>query len=712
MSRIVSGPWSTHPTSTIRVRSRPGAEPHPSRRVDRDRAPARRLDGVPGVGLGPWRGHRQAGGRPDRGRDRDHRPSSRGRRRGRPADHDGRRWRLGGDLRSGGRHLSLPGLVARRDQDRRYRDDPDGHAVHAFTVPKPGVGGSSSAVPTAIDRRPSTRRPWAGRSTCTGRRTALPHVPDHRTWWHRAATGSADGTQPVTSCARRCRSIGPGGGRPDACAQRRDGPGAFLGEVSRDGSTAADLGVQPATSRRRRALAMDGTAATSCPPRMRRITWSSKAATGPAVTRYRCSAGVCRLRSRWRRAGLYRAGQGGPPVTVPVGPLRVFDARSGPCGPCSQVTSSPSSGRPTDGPSLRSGSAHRTTRSRWRAAPGPPRRHWVSPSTCRRRRGLGLVRRERRCAWPIRRPPGPPLLRPTRAQPPAVAPDWSAIVVPLVAETRRPAGRSSGRTAPGSGGSPPVSSGSGALRTRSGSGLVQTSCVHYSRKRTADARDASLTTPPSTILELDPGPSRSRPPAPIAAPDRAPAGWSGDRHRARRCARHEHRRNQLPPAQAASVGLWRRPTATAANGHGEPLRRCTPGPSTTSKAIRTPGPRPTGSGATTCVDSDRYERWLDEQRRGRSSGRTWPRERLRPPAVAGRAGRVQRRNRGPVRALSSGGTGRRRRGGRTGPTGRRRSGRRRPLTAPTASSRSTSTRSRSRGRSMTALDRRAHVGAT
>ena len=286
---------------------------------------------------------------------------------------------------------------------------PTGNAVHAFAVPKPGVGGSSSAVPTAID--PTTVYEaaaggpfyvyWAPDSTTLTFLTTEPGGIALR-------LGSADGTQPV----RIVREAMPlywawSDGDRMLVHSGGDAPGAFLGEVARDGSTAADLGVQPGDFRAP-ARSRDGryrgyiVPATDTPEHV--VVEGSDGSGRHEVPVL--GGGVVGFGPDGDELAFIAPAKAGPPVTVPVGPLRVVDAGSGRCGPCSRATSSPSSGRPTDGRSPRSRSGHRTTRSRWRAAPGPPRRHRVSPSTCSSStRPRARSGRERRCDWPIRSRP-------------------------------------------------------------------------------------------------------------------------------------------------------------------------------------------------------------------------------------------------------------------------------------------------------------------
>ena len=219
--------WRDHGRPTRLRRSgsaaHPGAEPHPSRRVGHDRAPAGRLDGVPGVGLRPWRGHGQTRGRSDRGRDRADRPPSRGRRRCRTADHDGRRWRICRDVWPGGGQLSLPGVVARRVQDRCRRNDRDRHRRPRLRGPEAGRRRLIQRGPDD-DRSDERLRGGPGWTVLRllGAEQHHAHVPVDRTRRHRAADriGRRHAAGP-----HRARSdaplLGLVGQRPDARAHRR-----------------------------------------------------------------------------------------------------------------------------------------------------------------------------------------------------------------------------------------------------------------------------------------------------------------------------------------------------------------------------------------------------------------------------------------------------------------------------------------------------------
>ena len=165
-----------------------------------------------------------------------------------------------------------------------------------------------------------------------------------------------------------------------------------------------------------------------------------------------------------------------------------------------------------------------------------------------------------------------------------------------------------------------------------------------------------MTTQPPTILRLDPRalkvlahPLRSRLLTALRVHGPATATALADD------ARDEHGRDELPPAQAR-LGRPRRGdrrrsrprTAVAGRHRDARLDR--------ARRRRRPGRR----AATDWLRRyylrgfvERYERWLDEQAgvAARLAGRG-RRERLRAPALACRAGRVQRRDRGAGRALS------------------------------------------------------------
>jgi hypothetical protein len=122
-----------------------------------------------------------------------------------------------------------------------------GNAVHVFAVPKPGVSGSSSAVPTTTDPTSVYEAAqggpfyvyWAPNSTTL---TFLSTEPDGIA----LRMGSADGTQPV-HIVRQAMPLYWAWSDKDRMLVHTggDGPGAFLGEVSLDGTTTADLGVRP-----------------------------------------------------------------------------------------------------------------------------------------------------------------------------------------------------------------------------------------------------------------------------------------------------------------------------------------------------------------------------------------------------------------------------------------------------------------------------------
>ena len=110
-----------------------------------------------------------------------------------------------------------------------------------------------------------------------------------------------------------------------------DSPGAFLGEVTRDGSTAADLGVQPGDFRAP-ARSRDGryrgyiVPATDAPDARGRRGQRRD----PAVTRSPVlGGGVVGFGPDGDELAFIAPAKAGPPVTVPVGPLRVVDAGSG-----------------------------------------------------------------------------------------------------------------------------------------------------------------------------------------------------------------------------------------------------------------------------------------------------------------------------------------------------------------------------------------------
>jgi TolB protein len=209
---------------------------------------------------------------------------------------------------------------------------PTGNAVHAFTVPRPGVGSSSSTVPTAIDQttvyEAAAGGPfyvyWAPDSTALTFLTTEPGGIALR-------LGSADGTQPV----RIVREAMPlywawSDGDRMLVHSGGDGPGAFLGEVTRDGSTAADLGVQPGDFRAP-ARSRDGryrgyiVPATDAPEHV--VVEGSDGSGRHEVPVL--GGGVVGFGPDGDELAFIAPAKAGPPVTVPVGPLRVVDAVSG-----------------------------------------------------------------------------------------------------------------------------------------------------------------------------------------------------------------------------------------------------------------------------------------------------------------------------------------------------------------------------------------------
>jgi TolB protein len=209
---------------------------------------------------------------------------------------------------------------------------PTGNAVHAFAVPQPGVGGSSSAAPTAID-------PTAVYEAAVGGPFYVYWAPDSTTVTFLSTEpggialrlGSADGTQQVR-IVREAMPLYWAWSDTDRMLVHSggDAPGAFLGEVSRDGSTAADLGVQPGDFRAP-ARSRDG----------RYRGYIVPAADTPEHVVVEGSDGSGRHEVPVLGGGVVGFGpagdelafiapaKAGPPVTVPLGPLRVVDAVSG-----------------------------------------------------------------------------------------------------------------------------------------------------------------------------------------------------------------------------------------------------------------------------------------------------------------------------------------------------------------------------------------------
>ena len=209
---------------------------------------------------------------------------------------------------------------------------PTGNAVHVFAVPKPNGTGSASDVPTGIGPTAVYEAAqggpfyvyWAPNSTTLTFLTTEPNGIALR-------TGSADGTQPV-HIVREAMPLYWAWSASDRMLVHTggEGPGAFLGEVSLDGSTTADLGVQPGDFR---APARSGDG--------RYRGYIVPAADAPEHVVVEGSDGSARHEVPVLGGGVVGFGpdgdelafiapaKAGPPVTVPVGPLRVVAAGSG-----------------------------------------------------------------------------------------------------------------------------------------------------------------------------------------------------------------------------------------------------------------------------------------------------------------------------------------------------------------------------------------------
>src|SRR4029453_9584822 len=107
-----------------------------------------------------------------------------------------------------------------------------------------------------------------------------------------------------------------------------------------------------------------------------------------------------------------------------------------------------------------------------------------------------------------------------------------------------------------------------------------------------------------------PGPTPANPP-----PHGAPGGWPGDRHGPRPLAGHEHRRDELPPAQAR-IGRARRGGGRGGGGRGRWWGGATPSHGWTE---RDGAGDPDAEAASDWLRRhylrsflERYERWLDQ----------------------------------------------------------------------------------------------------
>ena len=109
-----------------------------------------------------------------------------------------------------------------------------------------------------------------------------------------------------------------------------DGPGAFLGEVSLDGTTTADLGVRPGDFRAP-ARSGDGryrgyiVPATDTPEHV--VVEGSDGSARHEVPVL--GGGVVGFGPDGDELAFIAPAKAGPPVTIPIGPLRVVDAGSG-----------------------------------------------------------------------------------------------------------------------------------------------------------------------------------------------------------------------------------------------------------------------------------------------------------------------------------------------------------------------------------------------
>ena len=261
-----------------------------------------------------------------------------------------------------------------------------------------------------------------------------------------------------------------------------DGPGAFLGEVALDGSTAADLGVQPGDFRAP-ARSRDGryrgyiVPATDAPEHV--VVEGSDGSDRHEVPVL--GGGVVGFGPDGDELAFIAPAKAGPPVTVPVGPLRVVDAGSGAVrtlqpGNVVAFFWSPN-GRTIA--AFRIGAPDDTVALARSTAAGAPRHRGLALDLVfvDAASGVGPVANAGATGRYVHRA-GPPLLRPVRAEPPALGAglerDRRCRSSPT---TRRPGGDHPAGRLGRAADRRPATSASGAPETRRV--LVHISCAHY-----------------------------------------------------------------------------------------------------------------------------------------------------------------------------------------------------------------------------------------
>lgn len=207
-----------------------------------------------------------------------------------------------------------------------------GSAVHVFAVPKPGAGGPTSTAPAAIDPTVVYEAKqggpfyvyWAPDSSTL---TFLTTEPDGIA----LRLGSADGTRPA-HIVRKAMPLYWAWSAADRMLVHTGGdePGAFLGEVSLNGSTTADIGGQPGDFRAP-ARSGDGQYRGYIVPATdtaEHVVVEASDGSGrhdvPVL-----GGGVVGFAPDGDQLAFIAPAKAGPPVTVPIGPLRVVDAVSG-----------------------------------------------------------------------------------------------------------------------------------------------------------------------------------------------------------------------------------------------------------------------------------------------------------------------------------------------------------------------------------------------
>ena len=575
--------------------------------------------------------------------DRATRPATRDRRcRWRSVD-DGRARRLAGPL--SGRHgtkFSFPDLVAgRRRGSRPLRTGPTGRVIDVFSVPTSGAKPGDPTIVYSSGDQPPFYVYWSPDGT-------RPVIPDDRDRRSRAPRSH----RPMR--ARRRLSSAPGAPMYWSWAEPRGSSSTaamawrgFFGEVRPDG-VATEPSAILAGSFRVPAVSSDGrfrafaTPGEATPQRS-----SSRPAIGPRRTRSTCSARPPSHSARTRDELAFVAAAEPGARARPAGRAAPADGRDigRRARRCSRAGSSRSSGRRTGRrsqpcPLRQPGDdnvAGRGSRdARLERAPSAAaatgvkvRLAFVTVATgaIRSHADVRAVRRasSTRCS---------PTSTSTRSATGSGRPTARRSRCPVVADgtdgrsssSRRMVRRDDSR---GRRRRPPPGA-------RSRLATCCTILVHNFYARYECGHDTTRVRLPSPRSASPPG---ARPPSPLAPPDGPARGRSGDRHRPRRAPRHEHRRDQLSPAQArlgragrGDRGRSRQGTAVA--GRDRDARWT----SATSPTTRTAGPPATGCDATTCAHFvERYGSVAGRSGRlaARLAGRR-RRERLRPPPLARR----------------------------------------------------------------------------